>query len=132
MPVLDGLAATETIRRLEAERGVPAVHIIALSASSSTEDMEQAYRSGVNDYGVWPVAFAHCIVGCAEHLRSISAASLPAPASPPAPVRSFLLLPVVCAVPKPIYPDVVRMALQRWADGRLPQREELEEDSDAV
>lgn len=51
MPRMSGLEATEAIRRLERERLLPPVHIIALSASTSTEDKEQAFRAGVNDYG---------------------------------------------------------------------------------
>lgn len=107
---MDGLQATAAIRALEAERGFAPVHIIALSASMSTEDKEQAYRAGVNDYSEHMLAstpgsgfllsWALRRGGC-EGERLTNLVSSPAKPAP--------------AVPKPIYPEVVRLALQKMA-----------------
>ena len=54
MPVLDGIAASKSIRRLS-RQDAEMVPIIALSANAYQEDIEKALAAGINDYIVKPV-----------------------------------------------------------------------------
>ena len=54
MPVLDGIAASQAIRRLS-RQDAEMVPIIALSANAYQEDIEKALAAGINDYIVKPV-----------------------------------------------------------------------------
>ncbi|KIM39991.1 hypothetical protein M413DRAFT_189339 [Hebeloma cylindrosporum] len=62
MPVLDGVGATQEIRRIEAgmakgSGGPQRVRILALTGMSSLEDKRRAFEAGVDGYLVKPVAF---------------------------------------------------------------------------
>jgi CheY-like chemotaxis protein/HPt (histidine-containing phosphotransfer) domain-containing protein len=62
MPVLDGLAATREIRRLEGERG--RIPIIALSASVLSGETEQCLAAGMDAHlakPIDPIALAHAL-----------------------------------------------------------------------
>jgi len=48
MPILDGFAATRAIREWEHAQGLPAVPIIALTASALDEDVQRAREAGCN------------------------------------------------------------------------------------
>lgn len=51
MPVMDGLTATETIRKIERENGIErAVPIIALTASTVDKDIKRCFEVGMNNY----------------------------------------------------------------------------------
>lgn len=54
MPTMDGLQATKAIRGLDRE-DAKTVPILALSASSYTTDIEDALKSGINDYLSKPI-----------------------------------------------------------------------------
>ena len=56
MPKMDGLTATKKIRELEAERGLPSVPIIALSANARPEDDELSRSYGCNDHLSKPIS----------------------------------------------------------------------------
>ena len=46
MPVMDGLEATETVRKLNGEQPV----IIALTANAMQQDKDQCMKAGMDDY----------------------------------------------------------------------------------
>jgi len=48
MPVMDGLEAARSIRTIEKERGLPAIPIVALSATTRAEDVQLSLDSGCN------------------------------------------------------------------------------------
>jgi CheY-like chemotaxis protein len=48
MPVMDGLEAARSIRTIERERGLPAIPIVALSATTREEDVQLSLDSGCN------------------------------------------------------------------------------------
>ena len=54
MPVMDGLTATKTLRRLP-RKDAELVPIIALSGNAYQEDIEKALAAGINDYITKPV-----------------------------------------------------------------------------
>ena len=50
MPGMDGIAATECIRRWEVEHNAKPIHIIALTADAMTGDRDKCLNAGMNDY----------------------------------------------------------------------------------
>jgi signal transduction histidine kinase/CheY-like chemotaxis protein len=55
MPVMDGVTATEHIRRWEAEHGLAPVPIVALTANAFEEDSKRCFAAGMNDFLTKPV-----------------------------------------------------------------------------
>ncbi len=54
MPRMDGLTATQEIRRRELEKGLPRTPIIAITANAQERDREREIAAGVDDYSVKP------------------------------------------------------------------------------
>jgi len=54
MPRMDGITATQEIRKREQERGLPRTPIIAISANALEKDREEALQKGMDDYIVKP------------------------------------------------------------------------------
>jgi len=77
MPVMDGCAATERIRRWEVDNSLPRRPIIALTANAFAEDRERCLRAGMDDYLAKPVTFATLQAVLGKWLRT-------APELPPA------------------------------------------------
>jgi CheY-like chemotaxis protein len=55
MPVMDGIEATERIRRWAQENGQPGVPIVALTASLYAEDARRCFEAGMNDFLPKPI-----------------------------------------------------------------------------
>ena len=55
MPVMDGLTATQEIRRFEQERSLKSSKIVALTGAASAGSRMEALRCGVDVYLTKPV-----------------------------------------------------------------------------
>ena len=55
MPVMGGLEATERIRCMETERGLPRVPIVAMTANAMQSDRDACIAAGMDDYIAKPV-----------------------------------------------------------------------------
>ena len=86
MPVMDGIAATEKIRKIPGRGSVP---ILAMTANVFTEDREACLAAGMNDHITKPVMpdalFAKILFWLKgeERVLPADAASKPAPSLPP-------------------------------------------------
>ncbi|MEA4858476.1 PAS domain S-box protein [Solidesulfovibrio sp.] len=61
MPGLDGLAATEALRRLEAELGRPRTPVVALTAHAFEEHRQKGLAAGCDDFQVKPLSKPHLL-----------------------------------------------------------------------
>ena len=69
MPVMDGLTATRAIRELERERGRPRIPILALTASSSLQDMERSFEAGCDAHLAKPISKLELTTAVDRYLR---------------------------------------------------------------
>jgi two-component system sensor histidine kinase/response regulator len=68
MPVLDGYAATEALRRREAETGQRRTKVIALTASTMVDEQARGYAVGMDDYLAKPIQLAQLKSTLERHL----------------------------------------------------------------
>ncbi|RPI16495.1 MAG: response regulator [Lysobacterales bacterium] len=80
MPVMDGYAATEAIRRSERERGVAPVTIVALTANVLSRDRERCLAAGMNAFLAKPFRASQLL----EVLAPVVEARESAPVAPTA------------------------------------------------
>ena len=57
MPVMDGFNATEKIREIEKENGLPACKIVALTANALPQDRKRCFEAGMDDFITKPFKF---------------------------------------------------------------------------
>jgi len=55
MPVLDGFEASRAIRKIEIQKNIQAIPIIALTANALKGDRERCLEAGMNDYITKPI-----------------------------------------------------------------------------
>jgi PAS domain S-box-containing protein len=78
MPRMDGLTATRTIRKMEAEQNLAATPIIALSANARPEDIALSRKLGCNDHLSKPISKARLLAAIQEYSRNHAISGLPA------------------------------------------------------
>ena len=61
MPVMNGVEATAAIRRLESERDLPPVPILALSANVMHHQVAEYLTAGMNGFVPKPIEIAHLL-----------------------------------------------------------------------
>ena len=69
MPVMDGVAATALIRKLEAETGRPRTPIIALTANAMSHQVAQYRAAGMDDHVAKPIAAADLFRALSEVIQ---------------------------------------------------------------
>ncbi|MHC1789342.1 two-component regulator propeller domain-containing protein [Solidesulfovibrio sp.] len=84
MPIMDGLAATRTIRDFEAENGLPPVPIVGITARAFPEDEAACLNAGCSAYLSKPVRRTALLATLARLLGESGPAARPDPAAPPA------------------------------------------------
>lgn len=107
MPVMDGYAATEAIRRDEAERGLPPASIVALTANVMSRDRDRCVAAGMNSFLAKPFSAAQLL----EVLRPIVEGREAAASESPhegahATTAAGTQAPVVTAGDAPAVPDI--------------------------
>lgn len=92
MPGTNGLQATERIRALETQRGLPRTPIVAVTANAMSDDRATCLAAGMDGYTPKPVSPQALISAMAAALRGTrerpSASDSPTPAGRPAAPRS--------------------------------------------
>jgi signal transduction histidine kinase/CheY-like chemotaxis protein len=79
MPVMDGLTATERIRRWESEMGQPRLPIVALTAGAFEEDRQRCLAVGMDDFLAKPIKISELtlVIGKWIDKASVEDAVLP-------------------------------------------------------
>jgi signal transduction histidine kinase/AmiR/NasT family two-component response regulator len=73
MPVMNGVEATAAIRRLEAERGLPATPILALSANVMSHQVAEYLAAGMTGFVPKPIEGAKLLAAMDEAWESVQA-----------------------------------------------------------
>jgi len=121
MPIMDGFEATASIRQREADLGLPAIPIIALTANAISGDREHCLARGMDDYLSKPFA--------QEQLHELLARWLPQRGVPPeavvAPAEATAVYnQVAAATPQALAVEIdqqVIRQLRELREGLLPR-----------
>lgn len=70
MPVMDGYTATREVRRIELERNIERVPIIALTAGSDEEDKDRCRQAGMDGYLTKPFSISDIQKNIEKHLQT--------------------------------------------------------------
>ncbi len=87
MPRMDGLTATRTIRKIEADQNLPATPIVALSANARPEDIALSRKLGCNAHLSKPISKVRLLAAIEEHCRKETGGE-PPPQAQAAPLES--------------------------------------------
>ena len=74
MPVLDGVAATREIRRIEAEKGLPRTPIVAVTANAMKHQVDEYHAAGLDAHLAKPIVIQHLYAALAGVAASIPTA----------------------------------------------------------
>ena len=74
MPVLDGVAATREIRRIESQKGLPRTPIIAVTANAMKHQVDEYHAAGLDAHLAKPIVIQHLYAALAGVAASIPAA----------------------------------------------------------
>ena len=83
MPLVDGISATEQIRKWEAEAGRPRLPIIAMTAGAFDEDRQRCRAAGMDDFLPKPIGIDELARILSKWLTPDTAARAPAAAVQP-------------------------------------------------
>ena len=75
MPVMDGVVATQLIRRREVETGRPATPIIALTANAMTHQVDSYMAAGMNGFVAKPIEVAQLFAAISAAVEGEPASS---------------------------------------------------------
>lgn len=70
MPVMDGFEATRELRKLESEKNLPRLPVVAVTANAIKGDRERCLQAGMDDYVSKPVNTAKLEEAINKHVRS--------------------------------------------------------------
>jgi CheY-like chemotaxis protein len=84
MPVMDGYTATRKLRRIEMERNMPRVPIVALTAGSDNEDKVRCRQAGMDGYLTKPFSISDIKMSIDKYLQSDLLTSEPGHSNAPA------------------------------------------------
>jgi CheY-like chemotaxis protein len=65
MPEMNGWDATQRLRQMEREHGLPRLPVVALTASAFPEDRDRCFAAGMDDYLTKPIA-TNRLLACLE------------------------------------------------------------------
>ena len=82
MPVLDGLSATQEIRRLEAALGRGRTPIIAISAHAFEADVQRSLQTGCDAHLSKPVSKPELLAALGRHVSATAGSPAPEPPAP--------------------------------------------------
>lgn len=70
MPIMDGYTATREIRKVEKNRGLPEIPVVALTAYALDEEIKRSFEAGCNDHLSKPVS-KKSLLDCIENFSFI-------------------------------------------------------------
>jgi PAS domain S-box-containing protein len=71
MPIMDGYTATREIRKLEKNRNLPEIPVVALTAYALDEEIKRSFESGCNDHLSKPVS-KKSLLECIENFSFVA------------------------------------------------------------